>query len=147
LEIDMSKASQRGFTLIELVVVIVILGVLAAFAVPRFMGLETQARKATLNGLAGSVRSAAALAHSTQLAQGLAPGATIKVNNVDVTMTNGYPTAADLSKTLEDTTGFTVAAGVFTKDGAEVPANCSVTYAPPAAAGGAITVTVDPSKC
>ena len=52
---------QSGFTLIELVTVIVILGVLAAFAIPRFSGLETQARIAAVNGLAGSVKSAGAL--------------------------------------------------------------------------------------
>ncbi|MEE8339097.1 MAG: prepilin-type N-terminal cleavage/methylation domain-containing protein, partial [Xanthomonadales bacterium] len=56
----MNKA-QKGFTLIELVVVITILGILAAFAFPRFAALEVEARKATINGLAGSVRAAATL--------------------------------------------------------------------------------------
>ena len=48
---------QAGFTLIELVLVIVILGVLAATALPRFSDLSTQARVASLNGLAGGLRS------------------------------------------------------------------------------------------
>ena len=145
----MSKASQGGFTLLELVVVIVILGVLAAFAVPRFMGLETQARVSAVQGLGGSVRSAVALARSSQLAQGLAPGASISVNNLAVTMTNGYPTRADLLRVLDDTTGYsyTDTTGVFTKTGATTPANCSVTYTPPAAAGGAPTIAVDVSAC
>jgi len=145
----MVKTSQRGFTLIELVVVIVILGVLAAFAVPRFMGLEVEARKSTVNALSGSVKSAAAMAHSLQLAQGLAPGTSVTISGATVTMSNGYPTATDLASTLQDISGFTytAATGKFTKDGAETPANCSVTYTAPAAAGGTPTVALDVTKC
>jgi MSHA pilin protein MshA len=56
----MKKASQ-GFTLIELVMVIVILGVLAAVALPKFVNLKDDARLAVLNGLAGTLQSAASI--------------------------------------------------------------------------------------
>lgn len=52
---------QRGFTLIELVMVIVILGVLAAVAIPKFVDLSDEAKKAAIQGLAGAAASASAI--------------------------------------------------------------------------------------
>ncbi len=46
---------QQGFTLIELVVVIVILGILAVTAAPKFMNLQGDARNASLQGLKGAI--------------------------------------------------------------------------------------------
>ena len=141
----MDKA-VKGFTLIELVVVITILGILAAFAFPRFAALEIEAREAVTEGLAGSVRSAYSLAHGLSLAQGTP--ATVSMEGQTIDMVNGYPSLSTIDDTLVDFTGWTFApgTGVFTKDGALTPANCSVDY-DEAGAGGAPTVTVDITAC
>lgn len=124
--------AQQGFTLIELVVVIVILGILAGFAVPRFMGLETQARVSSVRALEGTLRSASAMAHGVWLASG--SPATITVDGASVAITNGYPTAASIASVIDPSIvgtepgKFTLTAGAFTLNGATSTTNCRVTY-------------------
>ncbi len=140
------RRRAKGFTLIELVVVITILGVLAAFALPRFALLGFEARVATINGLAGSIRSSMTLAHSLDLATGNT--GTVSMEGATITMVNGYPDLATLDDTLVDTSGFTYAAGtgIFTKDGAPTPGSCSVDYNE-AVVGGIPAIVVTTAGC
>lgn len=59
-----NKHKNKGFTLIELVVVIVILGILAAVATPKYMDLTKDARAANLTALKGVLKSAVSIAHA-----------------------------------------------------------------------------------
>lgn len=122
------KGKQEGFTLIELVVVITILGILAAFAFPRFAALAFEARVSSVEALAGSVRSAAALAHSLSLVSGNSASVTMEGRTID--LVNGYPDDTTIDDTLTDITGFNFVPGtaLFMRDGAPTPSNCSVDY-------------------
>ena len=138
------KTRQQGFTLVELVTVLVILGILAAVAIPKYVSYTTEARVAALNGMAGALRSAAALTQAKYKVVGDATSTSVTLaDGTSVTVTSGanggIPTvaAAGIQAAMNQTGfSFTPATGVWDFSGGAI-ANCFVTYA----ATGAATVT------
>ena len=134
------KGQQGGFTLIELIVVIVILGILAATALPRFAALGGEARLSSLNAARGALSATSAMTHGRFL---MARAATIPVEGVNVNMNlaSGYPaiTTTGEARALADAAGLTAAdytitagSGLITispaKLDAAAQATCKLTY-------------------
>ena len=140
---------QNGFTLIELVVVIAILGILAAIALPKFVNMTSEARIAKMKGAVGAVNSGAALIHAKWLAMGSPSSGTLTYEGGSIAiateLTNGYPTAAKIAEVAGIGDGYNTATAGTIADADKT--TCHFTYAPPASAGAAPTITtVDPAS-
>lgn len=126
-------SNEQGFTLIELIVVIVILGILAAFAIPRFVNLQNDARVSVLQGINGSLQAASALVYSKALvanpAQTSGTGSVNIGQGVTITTAWGYPTAGSVSQALQNLTNIsTNNNGTFWPTSASNSTNCKVVY-------------------
>ena len=100
------RRNNGGFTLIELIVVIVILGILAVTAAPKFIDLQSDARLATLNGMKAAINSAVSLTYGKSLVKGVEKnktGSKVWINGEEVDVCYGYPCAeaAKIQKVLD----------------------------------------------
>lgn len=143
---------QAGFTLIELIVVVVILSVLSALALPRFVGMQTEARIAQLNAMAASMKAAGLMIRGKAEVAGSAAQATavLAVNANGVTNVNiayGYPdtSAGGILTVVKYGSDWTSPAAGTLQWGSYT--NCQVQYAAPAGANQRPTITVTSTGC
>jgi MSHA pilin protein MshA len=128
-----NRALARGSSLIELVVLFSLVGMVSAFAIPRYTRLGNEARATQVMALSGILRGVAKSAHQQYIASGsLLAAATLE--GKAVALKNGYPDASThgIRAVVIDWAGFTTKATpdsvVFMKKGAAVAAQCAVTY-------------------
>jgi len=146
----MLRNKQQGFTLIELIMVIVILGILAATALPKFASMGADARLSVLKGGLGSVNSAIAIAHAQALIKGQTGATgTVDLEGSTVNLVYGYPKKSTdgIDLAVNVTGDLSIASGVLTISGVADATKCTTTYTQATASAPASAALVASPDC
>lgn len=134
--------SEYGFSLIELVVVIVVLGILSAVAIPLYADIGSDARVSSVKSAAGAMYSGISLVQSAAAVKGVSSGVgVVVVDGVGVATLNGWPASLDELRKAVSVTGLDLVSNQLRVSAAPDPANCGVGYTV-GPAGGDVVVSV-----
>ncbi|MGW8370449.1 MAG: hypothetical protein ACWGPN_17450 [Gammaproteobacteria bacterium] len=135
---------QRRFTVVEIIVVVTMLAIVAAFAVPRLPASSIEARSVETTALGNSLRTNTAMAHA------LGRPSVIDFDGRRIEMNFGYPDMASIGRIVPGLEGFVYddVDGVFSKtDDGQPIAGCGVVYAAPLSVGVAPGITIETTGC
>lgn len=137
--------SQKGLTALELLIVVAVIAMLAAVAVPRFSLLDREAREQAVISLADGVKSSAEITHRVWSAAGRPETLTFQGEELD--FVHGYPAEQAISRAVIGPDGFRHSNGMWVHEDARSALDCGVIYMPPTAEGVPATVNAYTSGC